>query len=325
MSFTQQRRSQLIALATLLLGGGTGAAARPSFPTRPITLLVGASPGGSIDIMARIVAGPMANRLGVPVNVENRPGATGSIAAAHVARSPADGHALLFAGAGFSISPALMPLNYDALQDFEPVGMVATLPNVLVVHPSVPARTVSELIALAKARPNDLSFASSGHASINRMAAELFQERAGVQMLHVPYKGSGEAIKDLLAGRVQLAFDNSPVLPHVSSGKLRALAVTSAQRTAQLPDVPTIAESGLPGYLVISWFGLLAPARTPDEVQALLSRELHAVLQLPEVRAAIIRAGAEPHASTGEELGEFLRSDIRKWTEIVKAKGIKLE
>ncbi|MGD9943301.1 MAG: Bug family tripartite tricarboxylate transporter substrate binding protein [Burkholderiaceae bacterium] len=327
MSFVQQRRTHLMALTALLLGRQAPAMASTDYPARPVTIVLGNVVGGAVDMMARITANGLAKQLGQPVNVENRVGATGTIGAAHVVRSPADGYTLFFAGSGFTIAPAMMSLSYDPIRDFEPLGMVATVPNILVVHPSVQAGSVSELIALAKQKPNELSYVSAGPASINRMAGELFQDRAGVQLLQVPYKGTGEAMADMLSGRVHMAFDQlSSVLPHIRAGKLKPLAVTGTERVSYLPEIPTISESGLPGYSIISWFGLLAPPKTPKEVLAKLERGLQAVLETPDAQAAIRRIGAEPVTNgTAQALGDFMRADLAKWSAIVKTKGIKIQ
>lgn len=325
MDHTQTRRRHLGVMGSLLLLAS--GVARASFPAKPITIVVGFPPGGSTDTLARILATKLTERLGQPVNVDNRVGATGTIAAASVARSPADGHTLLFAAAGHTISAAFLPLKYNPVKDFEPITMVATLPNLVVVHPSVAVNSLSELIAYGKSNPNQLNFASTGNTSINRMAVELFQWKAGVKMSHVAYKGSGQAITDLLAGRVQVAFDQvTSVIEHVRAGKLKALAVTSSRRLAELPDLPTVAEAaGLNGYSVVSWNGLLAPAGLQRDVVATLVREVRAAVQAPDTRAAIARAGADADGGAPEELGEFLRTDLQKWTEVVKVAGIRAD
>ncbi|MGD9942575.1 MAG: tripartite tricarboxylate transporter substrate binding protein [Burkholderiaceae bacterium] len=301
-------------------------AAQAAFPERPITLVVGFAPGGSTDILARILAENLMRALGQSVVVENKPGATGTVAARLVAQAKPDGHTLLFAAPGHTIAPALFPLQYDAKTAFSPISKVAALPNILVVHPSVPARSVDELIAYARANPGKLNFASAGASSVNRMASELFMSMAGVQMNHVPYKGSGQALIDLIAGRVQVAFDQaSSVLQPIAQGNLIPLAVTTPQRFSQLPDTPSLDEAGLKGYQASSWNGILAPAGTPAEIIETLARTIRSVVHTNQVKQAFAKAGATAIGDTPQEFTAFIDADLAKWRHVVKTNGIRID
>ena len=299
-----------------------------SYPTKPIRLVVPFPPGGATDILARAIGQRFSEVLGQPVIVDNRPGAGGNIGSELVAKAAPDGYTLLMGTVGtHAINPSLYAkMPYDHVKDFAPVILVAGVPNVLVVHPSVPARTVGEFIAYAKANPGKLNFASSGSGTSIHLAGELFKVMAGVQMTHIPYKGSAPAIQDLLGGQVQLMFDNLPsALPQIKAGKLRALAVTSANRTPALPDVPTVAEAGLAGFEASSWFGVLAPAGTPPATIARLNAEGVKWLATPEAKERMHNLGANAAGGTPEDFAAHIRAETVKWARVVKDSGAKAE
>ena len=298
------------------------------YPARPVRMLVGFPPGGGTDIVGRIVAQKLAENLGQQVIVENRGGATGMVAAELAAKAPPDGYTIMMAHiAAMSILPSLYPkMQYDTARDFAPVTLAAIGPNLLVVHPSLPVKSVKELITLAKSRPGQLHYASPGSGSVQHLSAELFKLQAKVDMLHIPYKGSGQSIVDLIAGHVQLNFDSvPPVLGHVRQGRLRALAVTSAKRSALLPEIPTVNESGLPGFDMGTWWGLVAPAAVSKDIVAKLHAESIKVLQLPDVRERLANVGAEPGGNTPDQFGAFIRSESVKYARIVKDANIKID
>ena len=320
---TLDARSLGIAIA---LGAAFAPSIAGAYPVRPVTILVGFPPGGSTDILARILAEKMTERLGQSVVVENRPGATGTIAANLVAKAPPDGHLLLMGAAGHTTTPSLFKLPYDGVRDFTPVTNVAAVTIMLVVHPSVPAKSVRELITVAKSKPGILNYASGGNGSMQHLAGELFKQMVGVDMAHIPYKGSGAAVIDLVSGRVSLMFDQVPSsLPHVRTGKLRALAVTSTQRSATVPELPTLAEAGLPGYSVMSWTGIIAPANTPPAVVNRLHTEIVSILKLPDVKSRFASIGAEPIGNTPEQFQEFVRTETARWAALIKAAGVQVE
>ena len=318
-----------ILLVTLaFFTASTQAADLPYPDNKPIRLIVPAAPGGGADFVARILGQKLGESLGQTVVVDNRSGASGTIAADNTAKAAPDGHTLLI---GQSTSIVIAPhmyakLGYDTLRDLVPVTLVAQVPNILVVHPSIKATNVKELIALAKARPDSLNYGSSGNGAPSHLAGEMFKSGAGVTMTHVPYKGAGPAVNDLVAGQIQIMF--APivaVLPQVKAGRLRALAVTSSARSAAAPEVPTLAESGLPGYEISSWFGLFAPAGTPPAVVDRLYRESAKALQSADVRERFAQEGAEPVGSTPAEFGGYVKSEFAKYGRIVKGIGIKAE
>lgn len=297
------------------------------YPTKPVRVLVGYAPGGATDVVARLVAQKLSTQLGQQFVVENKAGANGNIAAEIAARSSPDGLTLYLGAINNTINASLYnKLPFDFIKDFAPVCLIATVPNILVVHPSVPAKNVSEFIALAKAKPGQMNFASSGSGSSIHMSGELFKLMAGVDMTHIPYKGSAPAVTDLLGGRVQSMFDNAPsALQHVKSGKLRALAVTGAQRSPAIPDVPTMIEAGLPGYVVNSWFALFAPANTPRETIQKLNDEVNKALKMPDMQENLAKLGADPAGNTPQQLAEFVASETTKWAKVVKASGAKVD
>lgn len=300
------------------------AAHAQAFPTKPITIVVPFSAGGTTDILARVVGQYMSKDLGQPVIVDNRAGAGGNIGALNVARAPADGYTLLMGTVGtHAINQSLYKkMAFDPIKDFAPLSRVALVPNLLVANPAQPFKNVKELIAYAKANPGKVTFGSSGSGSSIHLSGEMFQQMAGVEMQHIPYKGSAPAVTDLLGGQIAVMFDNMPsAIGHVRAGKLRALAVTTPKRSPALPDVPTIAEAGVPGYSATSWFGLLAPANTPAPVLAKLNASILKALADPDVKKKMAEQGAEPYGEKPEQFAEFIRSETAKWGKIVKQSG----
>ena len=316
---------QIKSLACLFALIWAGHEAAQAFPSRPIRVIVPQSPGGSTDLAARTVTQRLGDTLGQPVVVDNRPGAGSLIGTDLVAKATPDGHTLLAVAGSFSINPSLHAnLPFNPVRDFVPISRICTLPHILVVHPSVPAKSVKELTALAKAKPGQLNVATSGFATSTHMAAELYMYMSGAKMVTVPYKGGAPGTVALLGGQVQVYFATiSTAVPHVRSGKLRALAVTSAKRSTAAPEYPTIAEAGVPGYEHASWVGLLAPAGTPPAVIAKLNGEVTRIVQLPEVRDYFLRDGLEPDGNTSKEFTASVRTEVAKWIKVVKAAGIK--
>jgi tripartite-type tricarboxylate transporter receptor subunit TctC len=304
-----------------------GSAAQAQYPVKPVRLIVPFPPGGGTDTMARALGPRLAERLGQPVVVDNRPGAGATIGVEIAARAPADGYTLLLASITNAISMSLYPkLAWDLARDFEPVTLLATTPHIVVAHPSLPAKTVKELVALARARPGDLTYSSAGNGTVTHLAGELFRHVTGVEMRHVPYKGGGPSVVALLGGEVAVGFSTMPsVLAHVRSGRLRGIAVTTRQRSRALPELPTVAEAGVPGYEVGSWYGLAVPTRTPKEVVTRLNAEAAGVVSLPDVMERLAAAGFEALLSTPEEFGAFVRNEIAKWARAVKAAGARIE
>ena len=306
----------------------TGVSAQ-NYPSRPIRLVVPYPPGGPLDIMARAIGQKLTEAWSQPVVVDNRAGDGGNIGAELVAKSPADGYTLLLgAVATHAINPTLYgKVPYDPVKDFAPVALVAQVPNILVVNPSVPARSVKELIELARARPGYLNFGSGSTGSTGHLAGELFNAMAGVQMVHIPYKGGAPAMADLLAGQVQLMFDNlANALPNVRAGRLRALAVTTLARSPAIPDLPTIAESGLPGFDLTTWFGLMVPAGTPPEIVIKLNAGIARALNAKDMRERLEKMGAEPPAdNTPEHFAAFIRAEAAKYAKVVKESGARVE
>ena len=295
-----------------------------AYPAKPIRFVVPYPAGGPLDTVARLLGQKVSESVKQPVVVENRPGAGGNIGADHVAKSAPDGYTLLMgAVATHAINPSLYKqIPYDPVRDFVAVTMIASTPNVLVVHPSVPASSVREFIAHAKANPGKLNFGSGSTGSAGHLAGELFKAMAGVDMTHIPYKGAAPAMQDLIAGRLQLMFDNlASANTQVKAEKVKALAVTTARRSALAPDLPTVAESGLPGFDISTWFGLFVPARTPPDVVARLHAEFTRALAAPEVRERIVNLGAEPVGNRPEEFAQFIRAEAEKYARVIKASG----
>jgi tripartite-type tricarboxylate transporter receptor subunit TctC len=318
------QRAALFAVLALTVAG----AAAQTYPAKPIRLVVPFPAGGTTDILAREVGQRLSASLGQPVVIDNRPGAAGNIGSELVARSAPDGYTLLMATVGtHAINPNLYSkLPYDHVKDFAPVILVASVPNVLEVTPSLPVNSVADLIKLAKEKPGQINFASSGSGTSIHLSGELFKTMAGVDMTHVPYKGSAAALTDLIGGQVQVMFDNLPSsLPQIKAGKLRAIAVTSAQRAPALPNVPTIAESGLPGFEAGSWFGVVAPAGTPPAIVARLNADVDQWLQTPDAKEKLLAQGAAAVGGSPEQFAAYIRAETEKWARVVKASGAKVD
>ena len=323
-----RRCAALSLTATLAILAPHAAAAADAYPAKPVRFVVAFPPGGGTDIIARSIAQKLAERIAQQVVVDNRPGAGGNIGTDMVAKSAPDGYTLLMGSAGpLAINASLFgKMPFDPIKDLAPVTLAASTPNVLVVHPALRAATLKELIALAKARPGEINFASSGHGTPAHLAGELFNLMAGVKMVHVPYKGAAPALADLLGGQVQIMFSTMPpALPHVRDGKLRALAVTSAKRSPAAPELPTVDETALPGFEANTWHGVVVPAGTPGAIVARLNREIVAILRLPDVVERFSSQGAEALGSTPEEFAAYIKSETLKWAKVVRDSGAKAE
>jgi tripartite-type tricarboxylate transporter receptor subunit TctC len=299
-----------------------------NYPVRPVRMMVPFQAGGGSDTMGRIVSSKLSERLGQQFVVENRPGAAGSIGADIAARAPADGYTLLLGSTSELVQyPNVNPkVPYDPLRDFAPIGLVGTVPMVLVLHPSLPVKNVKELIALAKSRPGEINFGSAGQGATTHLAVELFNLLTGVKLTHVPYKGSPQAVTDLVAGNVQLGIPTMPAaLPFIKAGRVKVLGVTTAKRASNLPDVPTLNEAGVKGYEAALWTAILGPAGTPPAIVNRLNSEIAAIVQLKDVQEALARQGAEAQTSTPAEFGQFLKTEYAKWARVVKEAGIRME
>jgi len=299
------------------------------YPNKPVRMVVGFPPGGGTDVVARILAPKMSELLGQPVVIENRPGATGTMAAAMVAKSPPDGYTIMMGHVSVNaIAPSLFAnLQYDVIRDFAPVAIAASVPHFVVVHPSVAVTSLKELIAYLKAQGNKLTFPSAGNGSMPHLAGEIFKSLAGVELVHVPYKGSGQSMQDLLGGQHVVAFDTMPAsAPHVRSGKLRALAVSSASRLPAFPDIPTAEEAGLPGYQITTWYGVFAPAGTPAAIINRLHADAVRAMQSPETRSKLEGIGADGTVSRSpEEFAALVRADTARYAKIVKSIGLRID
>jgi tripartite-type tricarboxylate transporter receptor subunit TctC len=305
---------------------GAGDAAK--YPSRAVRVTVGYSAGGAVDVSARIVSQRLSEALGQPVVVENRPGADGNLASELVAKSAPDGHTLAFVSAGHTMNPAMYPksLPYHPVKDFSPISMLAAGAQTLVVNPSLPVRNVKELVALAKARPGAINFASSGYGGPMHLAGELLKSTAGINIVHVPYKGGGPAVNDVIAGQVEMTFVGAPAsLPFVRNGRLRLIAVSTAKRMSTLPDTPTVAESGYPGFDIPAYYSVLAPANTPAPIVNRLHTELVKIVQQKEVRDRLASFGVETVGNSPAELTAFMTSDVAKWSKLVQGLGLKTE
>ncbi len=321
------RNMTVLALAvTGTMIAGTAGAQAP-YPNRAVRVVVPSSAGGGTDIIARIVGPKLSERLGQQIVIDNRPGAGTMIGGEAVAKSPPDGYTLLMGLSTLAINPVIYrKVPYNALTDFAPVTLVMTAPNVLVVHPSVPVKTVKELIWFAQARPGQLNYASAGAGTNPHLCMELFMSMAGVKMVHIPYKGSAPAIIDLLGGQVAtMTATMLTGLPHVRSGRLRALGVTGTKRNAAAPEVPTIAEAGVPGYEAVQWYGMLAPAGTSRDIVTRLNKEMVAILQMADVKERFATDGGEAASTSPEEFGRYIKSESEKWARVAKTAGIKPE
>ena len=297
------------------------------YPVKPIRLVLAFPPGGSTDIVARVVGQKVTEAWGQQVVIEHRPGAAGNVAAEYVARVAPDGYTLFQVNVSNAISASLFPkLGYNLVTDFAPVTQMATTPYVVLVHPSVPAKSMRELIAFAKARPGQLNYASAGSGSATHLSGELLKTMANVDIVHVPYKGTGAALTAVMSGEVAFYFAAVPAAaPYAKSGRLRAIGVTSAKRASLMPDVAAVAESGLPGYDTSTWHGVLAPVATPKEIVQQLSVEMMRVLRLPDARERLISQGLEPVGDTPEQFGAFIKAEIAKWAKVVAASGARPE
>jgi tripartite-type tricarboxylate transporter receptor subunit TctC len=318
------KRFLLVAACVFYAGGALAQA----YPNKPIKMIVGFPPGGGTDVVARVISAKVQEWWGQPVTVENRPGATGTIGADAVAKSAPDGYTLIMGHVNSTgLAPNLFPkLPYDPIKDFAAVSYVGYVPNVLAVHPSVGVKSVKELIALLKANPGKYNYASSGNGSTQHIAGEVFKQLTGTSIVHVPYKGSGDAIKDLLAGVVAMNFDTMPpVMPHIQAGKLRGLAISTPKRLAQLPEVPTFTEEGITGFDVTNWYGVMAPAGTPREIVAKLNADINKAMQVPEVRARLENVGTQLREMSVAEFDAFMKSEVAKYAKIIKDTGVKIE
>lgn len=313
------------ALAGLVLS--TALAAQEKYPSKPIRLIVPVAPGGGTDFISRLLGQKLNEAWGEPVIVDNRPGAAGNLGVEIAAKSAPDGYTLVIPITSFPINPSLYAkLPFDTVRDFAPVTLVAYAPLLLVVNPKVEAKSVRELIALAKAKPGALNFANSGSGTTAHLAGEMFKRMAGIDIVSVPYKGGGPAVIDLIAGNVQMYFSTIPAaLTQVKAGRLRALAVTGGKRVNEISDIPTVSESGLPGFEVVAWFGMFAPAKTPQPVVTKLSTEVVRILNTAEVREKMAGHGLIPGGTTPEQLGSFLRNEIAKWSKVIKDANIRLQ
>ena len=318
----------LFAAAITAQAQPTSTGSGQAYPVKPIRCVVPYPPGGPTDIIGRAIAQKLAESLGQPVIIDNRGGAAGTIGSEQVARSPADGYTLLWGTPGtHGIAPSIYPkLGYDPVKDFAPVTLIALGTNLMVVHPSVPARNVQEFVALAKSRPGKLNFGSAGSGATSHMAGEMLKVMAGIDMLHVPFKGAAPAIVALMGGEVDLAILDAPaLLPQIRAGKMRVLAVASERRSRVLPQVPTLAESGLAGYHASSWHALFAPAGTPRDVVSRLHSEITHIVKLPDVTERLYAQGVEPVANTPEQLAGFIKTEITRWARVVKASRAKID
>ena len=314
--------------STFVLLCATATVAAQNYPTRPVRMMVPFPAGGGSDTMGRIIGGKLSERLGQQFVVENRPGAAGSIGAEIAARAPADGYMILLGSTSELVQyPNVNPkVSYDPLRDFAPIGLIGTIPMVLVVHPSLPIRNVKELVALAKARPGEINFGSAGQGATTHLAVELFILLANIKLTHVPYKGSPQAVTDLVAGNVQLGIPTMPAaLPFIKTGRVKVLGVTTAKRASNLPEVPTLNEAGVKGYEAALWTGLLAPTGTPGPIVNRLNGEIAKIVELKDVQDALARQGAEAQTSTPPEFAAFLKSEYAKWARVVKESGIRIQ
>jgi len=316
---------QIVACACLLsFAAGAGAQPAADYPKRPVRFIIAQTPGGNADFVGRIVADGLGKRLGQQFVVDNRAGASGIIAAEITVKAPADGYTLLLVTTGYSVNPAIHKLSYDSLNDLTPITRLAYAPMLLVVNPALPVHSVKDLIAMARAKPGELNFGTSSVAGATQLATELFNLTAKIKMTQIPYKGAPAMLTDLLGGRIHLTFATMPSsVAYARSGKLRGIAVTSLKRSAAVPDLPTVAESGLPGYEMVAWQGLLAPKGIPPALLRRIYGETAAVLQQPEVRKQLAMEGGEAVGDTPEQFAKWLRAEIVKWTRIVKEAGIR--
>lgn len=318
------RQCLVLLLAAAVLAGS---ALAQDYPSKPVRLLIGFPPGGGVDIVARLLVPKVGEQLGQQVVIDNRPGAAGNLALELLAKAPADGYTLMFTTPTVTVNPALYPkITYDSLKDFAPVGLVATTVYILVVHPSLPVKSVKELLALARARPGQLNYSSGGNGAAAHLAGELFRSMTGIDIVHVPYKGIAPGLIAVLSGEAQLTFGSQPsTVPHMKQGKLRGLAVTSAKRSSFTPDLPAIAEAGVPGYETTAWYGILAPARTPREIVTRVNGEFAKALGTPDVSSALAAQSFEAAPGTPDQFGKLIADELEKWRKVVKASGMRVD
>ena len=318
-------RRLLAVLAAVLC---SSLAAAQTYPEKPIRVILSVPAGATPDVTARLVTPGVSRLLGQQLVVDNRPGAGGMIGAEIASKATPDGYTLFISSPGaLTILPHLRKhVPYDTLRDFIPISLISIGPFVLITHPSVPARTVKELIALAKAQPGKLNYASAGNGTANHLAMELFKHMAGIDIVHVPYKGAPQAVTDVVAGHMNMMFNSiAPIVGHIKAGRLRVLGIASGQRSAQLPDVPTISEAGLPGFEAVNWFGMFAPAKTPKRIIARLNEAVVKVVHTPEIQAQFLTLGADPVGSSAEDFAAFVRKDMEKYATIVKISGARVD
>ena len=323
------RVEQTLLCIGLILGVAVShAQSETGYPSKPIRMIVPSAPGSGPDIMARAIGQKLTEALGQAIVIDDKPGAGGIIGSEAAAKAPPDGYTLIMSNAGaHTVNPSLYAkLPYDPVKDFAPVTLVALAPNILIVHPTLPVRNVKELIALAKAKPGELTFGSGGNGSTAHLSGEMFKTMAGINIVHIPFKGSPAAVIGVIAGQIALAIPNiPPALPHVRSGKLKALAVTTAKRAAGVPDLPTVAESGLPGYEATAWFGVLAPAATPPQIIARLNAAIVKIAHAREMQDRLTAEGADAVGNTPEQFAQIIKNDIAKWAKVVKASGARAD
>lgn len=317
----------LAAALAALSGTAQAADAAASYPSKPVRLVVGYAPGGGSDIMGRFIGQELTRLLGQQMIVENRPGAAQNVAAELVARGPADGYTLFMSSAALGVNISLYPkLGYHPVRDFAPIAVFAISPNLLLTHPSLPARTLKEFLAVAKKNPRKLNYSSSGNGSTQHLSGELLKLMAGVDVVHVPYKGTAPSMTALMSGEVEFSFANIPSsLNYVESGRLRAIAITSAKRSGLLPKLPTMSEAGLPGFETATWYGLLAPAATPPEIVAKLNQAVNTAVKNPETNKRLAQLGADPVTESPQYFANYLKTEIDRWAKVVKASGAKAE
>ena len=320
-------KTTLSGIAILALGTAVHPASAQNFPVKPIRFVVPLAAGGPGDVLARAIGQKLSERVGQPVVIDNRPGANTNVGTELVAKAPPDGYTLLATASTLTINPSLYAtLPYDPLRDFAPITLIASTPLILVVHPSLPVKSVKELIALTKSKPGQINYGSAGNGSTLHLAGEMFNSLAGVKLVHVPYKGVTNAFSDLLGGQISIMFPGAPIaLPQVKAGKLRALGTTGARRTAAAPELPPISESGLPGYEVSVWYGVLAPAGTPAAVINRHHSEISKIVQLPEIKERWAVLGAEAVHNTPGQFAAFLKTDLGKWAKVVRDSGAKID
>jgi tripartite-type tricarboxylate transporter receptor subunit TctC len=320
-------RNLVLAAGVVALALPTAGALAQAYPAKPVRIIASSSPGSAVDIVARIIAQKLSEQIGQQVIIDNRAGAGGNLGAELAAKAPPDGYTLFMGTPAHAINTGLYrKLNYDLLRDFVPVSQVTTGAYMVVVHPSLPVKTLKELAALARTKPGQLNYGSAGAGNATHLAGELFKSLTKTSLEHVPYKGSGPAMTDLVGGQIQIMFPNlTQALPQVKTGRIRALAVTSEKRSPSAPDVPTGIEAGIPGYVVTSWFGVLAPAATSREIVLKLNGDLAQTLRNPDVRERLATDGAEPQTSSPEQFGAFLKAEIAKWTKVIREANISPE